>query len=250
MAKKSKKEGALEELLAATTPKVLTDLILELAAEWPDVRRECFDFLKTHVSVSKALEKRSEGEIVLALWSELAPDLDDLDSYGGGDYATEDHVAELLDQIRTRLDSKKVGSDHRRQILDRVLPYIESGNAGMDDVLYEVAYAACYDDADLRGLLARLEGIEGPLVVIGDFNVTDQQSLYAPLTRRLRDAHRESGWGMGFTFSHRPDVGLALWRIDYVFYSPELVALSAKVGDYAGSDHRPVIARLAFRARE
>jgi vancomycin resistance protein VanJ len=104
-------------------------------------------------------------------------------------------------------------------------------------------------DADLRGLLARLEGIDGPLVVIGDFNATDQQSLYAPLTRRLRDAHRESGWGMGFTFSPWPDVGLALWRIDYVFYTPEFVALSTKVGDYAGSDHRPVIARLAFRER-
>jgi vancomycin resistance protein VanJ len=105
-------------------------------------------------------------------------------------------------------------------------------------------------DADLGGLLARLDETARPVIVIGDFNVTDQQSLYAPLTRRLRDAHRESGWGMGFTFSHRPDVGLALWRIDYVFYSPEMVALSTRMGDYAGSDHRPVIARLAFRARE
>ncbi|MBN1810201.1 MAG: endonuclease/exonuclease/phosphatase family protein [Anaerolineae bacterium] len=105
-------------------------------------------------------------------------------------------------------------------------------------------------DADLRGLLLRLEGIAGPLVVIGDCNATDQQSLYAPLVRRLRDAHRESGWGMGFTYSRWPDVGLALWRIDYVFYTPELAALSTRVGDYAGSDHRPVIARLAFRAGE
>jgi len=39
----------MAELLAAAPPKVLTDLILELAAEWPDVRRECFDYLKTHV---------------------------------------------------------------------------------------------------------------------------------------------------------------------------------------------------------
>jgi endonuclease/exonuclease/phosphatase (EEP) superfamily protein YafD len=104
-------------------------------------------------------------------------------------------------------------------------------------------------DADLRGLLTRLEGIKGPVVVIGDFNAADQQNLYAPLARRLKDAHRESGWGMGFTFAHRPKVGPALWRIDYVFYSSELVALSTRVGDYAGSDHRPVIARLSFLAR-
>ena len=40
----------------------------------------------------------------MALWSELAPDLDELDSYGGGDYGTEDLVAEPLDQIRERID--------------------------------------------------------------------------------------------------------------------------------------------------
>jgi len=103
-------------------------------------------------------------------------------------------------------------------------------------------------DADLRGLLSRLEAIEGPLVVIGDFNATDQQGFYSPLARRLHDAHRESGRGMGFTFSDWPDVGPALWRIDYVFYTPDLVALFAEVGDYGGADHRPVIARMAFRA--
>jgi hypothetical protein len=49
----------------------------------------------------------------MALWSELAPDLEDLDSYGGGDYATHDLVAELLDQIRERLKTKNVDDDLR-----------------------------------------------------------------------------------------------------------------------------------------
>jgi len=105
-------------------------------------------------------------------------------------------------------------------------------------------------DADVRDLLARLEGVDRPLLVIGDFNLSDQQVLYAELTRHLRDAHRESGWGMGFTFTRFPRLGLPMWRIDYVFHSPDLVALSAEVGDYGGSDHRPVIARLGFRAPE
>jgi hypothetical protein len=138
MAKKPKKEDALVGLLKAASPAVLTDLILELATDRPDIRRECFDSLKTRVSVSKALEKRSAGEIVLALWSELEPDLCELDDYGGGDYGTMDHVAELLDQIRTQFDSKKIEPVHRQEILDRVLAYIKSGNAGMDDMLFEV----------------------------------------------------------------------------------------------------------------
>jgi hypothetical protein len=100
MTRKPKKEDALAELLAAASAAVLTDLILQLAMDRPDVRRECFDFLKAHVTLSKALEKRSEGEIVLALWSELASDLSELDEYGGGDYVTQDHVADLLDQLR------------------------------------------------------------------------------------------------------------------------------------------------------
>jgi vancomycin resistance protein VanJ len=101
-------------------------------------------------------------------------------------------------------------------------------------------------DADIRGLLSRVERLEDPLIVIGDFNLTDQQIMYTPLTSRLKDAHRESGWGMGFTFSRFPSIGLPMWRIDYVFYSPDLVARSATTGDYGGSDHRSVIAELSF----
>ena len=159
MAKKTKKGDALTELIGEATHKVLSELILELATEFPEVRRECFDFLKSQVSVSKSLEKRSEGEAIMALWSELVPDLEDLDSYGGGDYATEDLVAELLDQIRERLETKNVDNDHRQEILNLALPYIQSGNAGMDDMLYEVAYAACYDDDDLRELAQAFEAM-------------------------------------------------------------------------------------------
>lgn len=159
MAKKRKKGDALNELLEAASHSLLSKLILELSAEFPDVRRKCFDFLKSQVSVSKALAKRSEGEAVLALWSELAPDLEELDMYGGGDYGTVDDVAELLDQIRERLESKEVDADHRRELQDLVLPFIKSGNAGMDDMLDDVVYAACYDDSDLRGLAKVFEAM-------------------------------------------------------------------------------------------
>ncbi len=159
MAKKRKEGNALAELLEAAPHKVLSKLITELTVMFPDVRRECFDFLKSQSTVSEALVKRSEGEAVLALWSELAPDLDELDMYGGGDYGTEDHVAELLDQIRERLESKEVDADYRRELLDLVLPLIKSGNAGMDDMLDDVAYAACYNDSDLRGLAQAFEAM-------------------------------------------------------------------------------------------
>jgi hypothetical protein len=160
MPKKPNNKDALAELLAAAPHKVLSKLIIELTVMFPDVRRECFDFLKSQSTVSKALAKRSKGEAILALWSELAPDMEELDMYGGGDYGTMDHVADLLDQIRERLESKEVDADHRRELLDLVLPFIQSGNAGMNDMLDDVAYAACYDDGDLRGLAQIFEAME------------------------------------------------------------------------------------------
>ncbi len=172
MAGKQKPSDALAELLTVASPEALADLILQLVIERPDVRRECFDFLKTHVSLSDKLEKRSASEIILALWAELAPDLRDLDDYGGGDYAIEDHVAELLDQIREQLLSKKVESDYRSEILGSVLPYIKSGNAGMDDMLYEVAYAACYDNADLCRLAESFEAMQGEWMNCACFSPT------------------------------------------------------------------------------
>ena len=101
-------------------------------------------------------------------------------------------------------------------------------------------------DADMRSLLARIDQIEGPMVVIGDLNLTDQQSLYPALMRRLRDAHREAGWGMGFTFTRFRGLELPMWRIDYVLHTPDLVAVRTAVGEYGGSDHRPVWAELGF----
>jgi hypothetical protein len=133
MAKKPKPKDALNELLAVASSEVLTDLIWQLTIGRPDVRRECFDFLKTRVSVSKALGKRSEGEIVLALWAELEPDLEELDDYGGGSYDVEDHVADLLDQIRKQLESKKLVAEYRQEILAQVLPFIKSGTSPGSD---------------------------------------------------------------------------------------------------------------------
>jgi endonuclease/exonuclease/phosphatase (EEP) superfamily protein YafD len=99
---------------------------------------------------------------------------------------------------------------------------------------------------DVDNLVERLEEVDGPLIVMGDFNMTDQQGAYAGLLQHLRDSHRESGWGMGFTQAPLHRIKLAMLRIDYVFYSPDLVSLSTRVGRYGGSDHRPVVARLAW----
>src|SRR3990172_5860233 len=105
MTKTKKRQDPLDDLLSAASPKVLAGLIVRLTSSRPDVRRECLEYLKKHASLSPEQKKRSEGEAVLALWSELVPDLDELDSYGGGDYSVTDHVGELLVQIQEKLSA-------------------------------------------------------------------------------------------------------------------------------------------------
>jgi hypothetical protein len=61
MAKKPTKADPLADFLSMASPEELRDLVLRLSAHRPDVRRECFDFLKTRVPASKELRERSEG---------------------------------------------------------------------------------------------------------------------------------------------------------------------------------------------
>jgi recombinational DNA repair ATPase RecF len=42
---KTKKDTALAELIAAAPAKALSELILNLAENDPEIRRECFDYL-------------------------------------------------------------------------------------------------------------------------------------------------------------------------------------------------------------
>lgn len=105
-------------------------------------------------------------------------------------------------------------------------------------------------DRDFDDLLSRIEDRDGTLIVMGDMNLSDRQDQYGVLKEYLGDAHREAGWGLGFTRTNYPQIGLPTWRIDYIFYSPDLMALLSEVGEFAGSDHRPVIAKLGFKEIE
>lgn len=162
-----------------TAPKTkLVDLLVRVAGTRPDVRRECLDYLNRHTALSPSRKKQSVGEKLLALWDELAPDLDELDAYGGGDYDVDIHVSSLLQEIAQALSRNKIEAAYRQQLLDHVLPYIESGNAGLDDDLYDVAYAACYTDDDWRALAKAFETMGG------DWKLDHARRIYRRLGNR------------------------------------------------------------------
>jgi endonuclease/exonuclease/phosphatase (EEP) superfamily protein YafD len=86
-------------------------------------------------------------------------------------------------------------------------------------------------------------------IVAGDFNSTPD-SDFATRMRDLADDAWEAGgrgFGFGFTWPNGmfpcPPV-----RLDHVFLSRDLGVLGTRVGEGAGSDHRPVVADVARRA--
>jgi vancomycin resistance protein VanJ len=84
-----------------------------------------------------------------------------------------------------------------------------------------------------------------PLVVLCDCNLTDTSEAYTHLRADLRDSFAEAGWGPGYTMLV-PVLDLPAQRLDYIWHTPELVAVDARVGPRGGSDHLPVVARLAW----
>jgi vancomycin resistance protein VanJ len=119
-----------------------------------------------------------------------------------------------------------------------------------------VPYIADFDpgprDRAVENLTRRIAATPGHVIVLGDLNLNERTWAYRVLTSELVDAHRAAGWGFGFTFPEGPGDPAGsfppLIRIDYVLHSPDLRTLEFRVIPPTGSDHRPVVARIAVPA--
>ncbi|MDO9155130.1 MAG: endonuclease, partial [Paludibacter sp.] len=58
--------------------------------------------------------------------------------------------------------------------------------------------------------------------------------------KKLKDAFAETGTSLGWTFNQF----IYRFRIDYVFYDPELKLVEFKVSRFKASDHYPVHCKL------
>jgi vancomycin resistance protein VanJ len=115
-------------------------------------------------------------------------------------------------------------------------------------VAVPVAFDTDAGRPDRRRILERVEGADGPLILVGDLNTAERQPYYRELRRRLRDAHRDAGWGLGWTFPSVPlgPVLVPVVRIDHVLYSDAWRAADEYTGYTPGSDHRHVVADLVL----
>ena len=108
---------------------------------------------------------------------------------------------------------------------------------------------------EIQDLVQRVEREILPVIVAGDFNMTDETQDYDRLQKVMQDAFRKSGWGFGFTWPHGWELKLLVkslnWRlnypvcrIDYIWYSKHWGAKSSSVLEATESDHLPVAAEL------
>jgi len=87
-----------------------------------------------------------------------------------------------------------------------------------------------------------LSKFPGPMIVVGDFNLPGDSSIYASVWNRYQDAFGQAGWGWGYTKWTR-------WygiRIDHILFEKGWAATKCWVGKDVGSDHLPLVADIVF----
>lgn len=85
------------------------------------------------------------------------------------------------------------------------------------------------------------ERLDGPIILMGDFNLTPDSELLKPLEKHYYDTAALLPTGNSFTFpSDAPDR-----KIDYI-YSRDIKVTAARVCDEAISDHRALEIELEF----
>ena len=150
----------LISMLNTASKKDLIELLKEITKNYLSIRRSCIDSLKGKVTLSPSVRNSAESSAALTLWYEIEPGLSEIDEYGGGDYSMMDDVGNGLYQLVEILKEVTLVEEDRGELLDEVFSYIKSGNAGMDDSLYDIAYATCKNDGDLSELAKRFEELK------------------------------------------------------------------------------------------
>jgi len=108
---------------------------------------------------------------------------------------------------------------------------------------------------EIQDLVERVQQETLPVIVAGDFNMTDATQDYYNVQKVMQDSFRKSGFGFGFTWPHGWEIkslvkrlnwrlNYPVCRIDYIWYSKHWGAKSSSVLPATESDHLPVAAEL------
>lgn len=95
--------------------------------------------------------------------------------------------------------------------------------------------------AQLNELADMVRRLEGPRIVLGDFNATPSSRLLTTFEQRS-GLRRLDGWLPTWP----ANIQMPQLAIDHIFASPEVKSIEkVRIGDNAGSDHFPLVVRVA-----
>ncbi len=163
--------------------------------------------------------------------------------YQGGQYG----VAILSRFLIQKIDHQKY--ENRREAERRGMIRIEVEAAGRTVNFVTTHLDYQHQDGRLfetEQLLKFLNGVRGPLIIVGDFNDEPTGSAYELMSTRFEDAWiraRAKGDGSSYPADNPAK------RIDYIFYrrTDPVRAKKAWVVKTLASDHVPVMAELEIR---
>ena len=88
---------------------------------------------------------------------------------------------------------------------------------------------------------------KGPLIVVGDLNVSMWSINYKPLEFETGLRNARKGFGLLPTWPAQFKLPVFMIPIDHVLVSPHFVVNEIKIGPNIGSDHLPLIVRLGIK---
>jgi hypothetical protein len=99
-----------------------------------------------------------------------------------------------------------------------------------------------------RRMAAAVQALDGPVIVMGDFNAPVESRIYQTQWGQYHNAFSRCGWGRGHTIRIEVRSWELAARIDHILTSPNWRSHQVWLGEPVGSEHLPVFAQLSRAA--
>lgn len=125
--------------------------------------------------------------------------------------------------------------------------HLETPRKGFEDFqLSKLNFEAIFQNTEQRyiesSIISSWVENKNPLIILGDFNMPVESSIYRENFGHYNNAFNEAGFGFGFT-KHTRFLNI---RIDHILTDKKFTVLEAKIGGDVGSDHSPILATLVL----
>ena len=150
----------------------------------------------------------------------------------------------------TRVQEVSLRLEDRNVTIINVHPPTPFGNDLPNDVLLSTvrSYDSSVRNDNLAGILEQADEAQKPVVILGDFNLSDFEAAYRDFAAEFENVYRTAEGGFGFTFpANRALPPFPFIRIDHIWVSEEMTPLRAGTDcQETGSDHCLVWGEVAL----